>query len=278
MLTDRVQTTMQNRKIKKLKIIRPVLFCLLCAITLAAISGLVKNFPSEWNQHLLLIITIGITYGLTMLFTSWEKIPLKKAGVVANKTTLKKVAIGFGIGLLMTLLQSGIVLLSGHYKMFLSPSISGDPIFFYFSLYFLVAIREELAFRGYPLFSLNYSFGLWASQLIILVIFSAEHIAGGMTWIQAFLGAGTGALLFGFAALKTKGIALPIGLHMAWNFGQWCLGFKKESVIFHGFADKGFESVAERNSWISYLLIMAIAIVIFYFYNPKAKSINSGIG
>ena len=98
-----------------------------------------------------------------------------------------------------------------------------------------------------------------------------KFIAGGMTWVQAFSGAGTGALLFGFAALKTKGIALPIGLHMAWNFGQWCFGFKKESGIFHGFADKGFESVVERNSWISYFLIMAIAIVIFYFYRPKTK-------
>lgn len=254
-----------------MKIIRPILFCLLCAIALATISGLVKNFPSEWNQHILLFITIIITYGLTLLFTRWEKLPLKKAGVVANKTTAKKVAIGFGIGLLMTALQPVIVLLSGHYKMSFGTSISTYSIFFYFTLYFLVAIREELAFRGYPLFSLNYSFGLWTSQLIIFVIFSIEHVAGGMTWIQAFLGAGTGALLFGFAALKTNGIALPIGLHAAWNFGQWCFGFKKETGLLHGVAERGFENVVERNAWISYLLIMAIAILIFYFYKPKNK-------
>jgi membrane protease YdiL (CAAX protease family) len=256
-----------------LKIIRPILFCLLSATALATISGLVKNFPSEWNQHLLLIITIVITYGLTILFTKWEKLPLKKVGVVAHKTTPIKVATGFVVGLLMTLLQPTIVLLLGHYKMSFSPSISTHSIIFYFTLYVLVAIREELAFRGYPLFSLNYSFGLWTSQLIIFVIFSLEHIAGGMTWAQAFLGAGTGALLFGFAALKTKGIAFPIGLHAAWNFGQWCFGFKKEPGIFHGVADKGFESVVEINSWISYLLIMAIAIAVFYFYRPKNEVI-----
>ncbi|TKK67703.1 CPBP family intramembrane metalloprotease [Ilyomonas limi] len=254
-----------------MKIIKPILFCLLCAIVLATVSGLIKNFLSEWSQHLLLIITIVITYGLTILFARWEKLPLKKVGVVANKRTPKKVAVGFGLGLLMTLLQPVIVLLLGHYNMSFNPAISAYPIFFYFTLYFLVAIREELAFRGYPLFSLNYSFGLWASQFIILVIFSLEHIVGGMTWVQAFLGAGTGALLFGFAALKAKGIALPFGLHAAWNFGQWCFGFKKESGIFHGIADKGYENVVERNSWISYLLIMAIAIAIIYFYRPKTK-------
>ena len=254
---------------RKLTLIRVVLFCLLCAIALATFSGLTKDFLTEWKQHLLLIITIAITYGLTILFVKWERLQLQDVGIVANNMTFKKVVIGFGIGLFMTLLQLTFILLFGHYKVTLTSSISSYSIIFYLILYILVAIREELAFRGYPLFGLNYRFGLWTAQLIILVIFSLEHIAGGMTWIEAFLGAGTGALLFGFAALNTNGIALPIGLHAAWNFGQWCLGFKKETGLLHGIAEKGFENVVERNAWISYILIMAIAIVVFYFYRPK---------
>ena len=254
---------------RKWTIIRVVLFCLLCAIVLATISGLIKNLRTEWSQHLLLIITIVVTYTLTIFFTRWEKLQLKNVGVVPNKATFKKIVIGFGIGLFMALLQPAFILLFGHYKIAWTSSISSYTMFFYLTLYILVALREELAFRGYPLFSLNYGFGLWASQLIILVIFSLEHIAGGMAWVEAFLGAGTGAMLFGFAALKTNGIALPIGLHAAWNFGQWCLGFKKETGLLHGIAEKGFENVVERNAWICYLLIMATAIVIFYFYRPK---------
>ena len=246
-----------------------MLFCLLCAITLATISGLTGNLHSFWNQPIVLIVTILITYGLTILFTRWEKLPLNKVGVVANKTTPKKLAIGFGVGLSMTLLQPAIVFLLGHYKLSLNHASSAYPIFFYLTLYILVAVREELAFRGYPLFSLNYSFGLLTSQVIIVVLFSTEHIAGGMAWIQAFLGPGTGALLFGFAALRTNGIAVPVGLHAAWNFGQWCLGFKKDPGIFVGMADKGYENTVERNGWIAYLLIMASAIAAFYFYRQK---------
>ncbi|MEJ7679563.1 MAG: type II CAAX endopeptidase family protein [Segetibacter sp.] len=205
-------------------ITRVVLFCLLCAITLAIISGLIKDLNTEWNQHLLLIVTIAITYSLTILFVKWERLQLKDVGILSNNMTLKKVIIGFGIGLLMIMLQPAFVLLFGHYKIALTPSFPLYSILFHFTLYILAAIREELAFRGYPLFSLNYRFGLWAAQIIILIIFSLEHLAGGMTWFQAFLGAGTEALLFGLAALKTNGIALPIGLHAAWNFGQWCLG------------------------------------------------------
>lgn len=254
---------------RKMTIARTVLFCLLGAITLATVSGLIKNFHTEWNQHFLLIITIAITYGLTILFVKWEKLQLKDVGVLVGNMTPKKVVIGFGIGLLMSILQPAFVLLFGHYKIALSPSFSFYPILFYFTLYILAAIREELAFRGYPIFSLNYRFGLWTAQIIILIIFSLEHMAGGMSWFQAFLGAGTGALLFGLAALKTNGIALPIGLHAAWNFGQWCLGFKKETGLLHGTVENGFENVVERNGWIGYLLVMSIAIVVFYFYKPK---------
>ncbi len=256
---------------RKLTLIRVVLFCLLCAIALATFSGLTNDFLTEWKQHLLLIITIAITYGLTILFVKWESLQLKDVGVVANNKTFTKAVIGFGIGIIMTMLQPAFVLLFGHYKIALTSSISSYTIIFYLTLYILVAIREELAFRGYPLFSLNHRFGLWTAQIIIVIIFSLEHVAGGMTWFQAFLGAGTGALLFGFAALKTNGIALPVGLHAAWNFGQWCFGFKKETGLLQGIAEKGFENVVERNAWISYLIIMAIAIVVFYFYKPTPR-------
>jgi membrane protease YdiL (CAAX protease family) len=260
---------MMNRK---LTIVRVLFFCLLCAIVLATTSRLTKNLPTEWKQHLSLTAAIVITYGLTIAFTKWEKLQLRNVGVIATKATFRKVAFGLGIGLFMTSVQPLFVLLLGHYTITFNASISFYTIFFYLTLYILVAIREELAFRGYPLFSLNYRFGLWTSQLIILVVFSLEHIIGGMTWIEAFLGAGTGALLFGLAAIRTNGIALPIGLHTAWNFGQWCFGFKKEAGFLNGIAKKGFENVVERNAWISYLLIMTIAIVVLYFYQPKNTS------
>lgn len=252
-------------------IIRAILFCLLCAIVLAISSGLLQNLPIQWNQHIFLTVAVIITYSLTLLFTKWEKLRLKDVGVAANKATWKKIAIGFAIGLLMALLQPTLMLLLGHYSITIT-SVPLSTVVFYLTLYILVAIREELAFRGYPLFSLNHTFGLWPAQFIIFIIFSIEHVAGGMTWPQAFIGPGTGALLFGLAALRTKGIAVPIGIHTAWNFGQWCLGFKKEPGIFHSIIDKGFEGIVERNGWASYLVIMAFAILCFYYYKPKNKN------
>ena len=102
--------------IRTLTIFRPVLFCLLCAIALAITSGMVKGLYTEWNQHLLLMVAIAINYGLTILFTRWEKLQLKNVGVVANNATVKKVTAGFGIGLFMALLQAVFILLLGHFK------------------------------------------------------------------------------------------------------------------------------------------------------------------
>ena len=98
-----------------------------------------------------------------------------------------------------------------------------------------------MAFRGYALWNSNYAIGPWKALLIVTFIFILEHIAGGMTAGQAIAGAGAGALLFGIAALRTKGLALPIGLHAAWNFGQWLLGFKDEPGLWHAIIQKGFE-------------------------------------
>lgn len=257
-----------------MKPIKPILFCALSALALALTSGMVKDWPTHWNQHILLAITISITFILTLLFSKWDGFTLKQLGVVPTGATLKKVAIGFGIGLLLAMLQPIIILGLGHFTMSHAPSVKLYSVLFYLTLYLLVAMREELAFRGYPLVALHRAYGFWTAQLVIALLFSLEHRASGMGWLQAFLGAGTGAFLFGVAAIRTRGIALPIGLHAAWNFGQWSFGFKNEQGLFEGVVEKGFETIVDRNGWIAYGIIMLIAIGGFYFYRPK-KTIHN---
>lgn len=107
--------------------------------------------------------------------------------------------------------------------------------------------------------------------IIIGVIFIVEHVAGGMTWRIAILGSGTGAILFGVSALKTKGLALSLGLHSAWNFGQWTFGFKNKSGIWEAVVEKGYESKIENVGLTAFLFIMGIVIVGICFYYRKSK-------
>lgn len=263
----------QNQKINwKYTLLRVLTFCFCCALILILVSPLTKNFPKPWSDLLLGTIATILVFGLTIIFARWGKIQLKDIGVIPNRQTFSKFIFGFSIGILLVLLQVLLVLTFGHSKLLLVPELPIKPILIMFSLYFILSLREELAFRGFPLRSLNYAIGSWKSQLIIALIFSLEHWAGGYTLFQAFLGAGIGAILFGIAALKSKGIALPVGIHLAWNFGQWCAGYKNEPGIWQNFIEKGFEAKHEQISFAFYILVMSLAILAFYFYLKKGNS------
>ena len=138
-------------------------------------------------------------------------------------------------------------------------------------LYFFIACREELVFRSYSLRSLNISLGPILALTIIGIIFIVEHVAGGMTWKMAILGSGAGAILFGVSALKTKGLALSLGLHSAWNFGQWTFGFKNKPGIWEAVVEKGYESEIENVGLTAFVFVMGIAITGICFYYRKSK-------
>lgn len=219
------------------------------------------------------IATIGALL-LTWFFIKWDGISFDDIGLAPGRRSIGRLIGGFTFGLVLAVLQAMLVLVPGHVTLSPSQSINVNAVLLHLLLYAIIACREEVSFRGYPLRRLNYVMGPWAAQLIIAVVFALEHVAGGTPWLQAFLGAGVGALFFGLAALKTKGIALPIGLHAAWNFGQWLMGSKQEAGIWKAITEKGFESSVEYTILITYLIVMGIGMwCIYYFYRNVSSSV-----
>ena len=252
---------------------RVLLFCLACAIALILSSVLTKGLPVTW-QPILSVAAAGSTaFLLTLLFVRWEGISLLDVGVLPGRHTLLRLLSGLLIGSVLAALQTFAVSMTGHLTLVLNPGIAYGGILINLLLYIAVACREEVAFRGYPLQSLNKIIGSWGAQLIVAVIFIAEHAAGGMIWWQAILGPGIGALLFGMAAIRTKGIALPIGLHIAWNFGQWALGFKDGAGIYQTVIEKGYETRVEQAGWLSYMAVMALAIAALYLWKRDTAAV-----
>jgi membrane protease YdiL (CAAX protease family) len=240
---------------------------------LAVSSRLMKETSIQFKDQVMLVIAVGLTFGLNLLFVRWEGLSLQDVGLVPNRSSIFRVCVGFLLGLILATLQALLTSAFGHMQLIRSPASGVLYVFGYFLLYLFVACREELAFRAFPLRSLVNVLGSWRGQLIIALIFSLEHLISGMDWKMAIFGSGTGAILFGIAALKTKGIALPIGLHAAWNFGQWSWGFKNMPGIFQAVVKKGYESRVENNGLFVYLFVTGLAILIFYFYqNKEARS------
>lgn len=200
-----------------------------------------------------------------------EKLSLAAIGVIPDKLTIWLFIAGYSIGLLMAVIQALSVYSFGHLQLVAS-NISVLQIVLPFLLYLFVACREELVFRSYALRSLDYSFKSAFALSVVTILFVLEHVAAGMTWKMAVIGSGLGGILFGISALKTKGLALPLGLHSAWNFGQWAMGFKNKTGIFEAINEKGYEAKNETISLTVYILVMLIAIIsILLFYKNKKR-------
>jgi membrane protease YdiL (CAAX protease family) len=95
--------------------------------------------------------------------------------------------------------------------------------------------------------------------LIVALIFTLEHRAGGYSWTNALFVAFVGSLLFGTAALATRGLALPIGLHAAWNFGQWIIGEKETPGLWKPIIPGGPSGNANDVALIAYVAVFGLA-------------------
>ncbi|MDZ4113149.1 MAG: CPBP family intramembrane glutamic endopeptidase [Brevundimonas sp.] len=93
-----------------------------------------------------------------------------------------------------------------------------------------VAVAEELLFRGVLFQRLIAGIGLWPAQIVIGLFFVLTHLGNpgmdGATRIWAGVNIFVASILFGLAYVRTRSLALPIGLHFMANVTQGIvLGF-----------------------------------------------------
>ena len=100
----------------------------------------------------------------------------------------------------------------------------------YALVFVLVALREEFRARGYALFTLASGIGFWPAALLSAAYFGYSHHGNsGEDWIGLF-NAGAFGLLGCFLLRRTGSLWMPIGLHMAFDWGE---------TYFYGVPDSG---------------------------------------
>lgn len=87
------------------------------------------------------------------------------------------------------------------------------------SYYLLVAVGEEIAFRGFMFRWIDSRFGLVAALVVSSVLFGLIHVGQGdlLSCLAIAVEAG---LLLGAAYRYAGNLWLPIGMHWGWNFAQ----------------------------------------------------------
>jgi membrane protease YdiL (CAAX protease family) len=94
-----------------------------------------------------------------------------------------------------------------------------------------LACMEELGFRAYALRTLTGALGPHVAQVVIAVAFGLSHRLFGWGWLPIAVGVIPSALLFGALAIRSGGLAMPIGVHAALNVAQWMVGEKDHPGI-----------------------------------------------
>jgi uncharacterized protein len=133
-----------------------------------------------------------------------------------------------------------------------------------------LAFMEELGFRAYPLEILKDKTGVRLSIIITSLLFALYHIANGWTIAGSFLGPGVWGLVFGLAAVYSRGIALPTGLHYAANLTISAFGGSGNTVSLWT-VQQSVNAPAKQGGidWITILpalalLVLAIACIELY--------------
>ncbi|MBX9747069.1 MAG: CPBP family intramembrane metalloprotease, partial [Hyphomonadaceae bacterium] len=98
------------------------------------------------------------------------------------------------------------------------------------ALFAAVAVTEEVLFRGFIFQRLLDGLGEWPAQILIAGLFLLTHIdaiqSAGPFGYLAGANIFIASLMFGLAFIRTRSLAMPIGIHFAANFVQGgVLGF-----------------------------------------------------
>ena len=218
------------------------------------------------------------TFGLTLLFLRWEGHKLGDIGALPDRRSLLRLAFGLFIGLVLVGLQTLIMWTAGHVHWLPASEVTFPEMIFTLVAYLALSAREELVFHGYPLRRLYSQFGLWGAQLSVAFVFTLEHMAGGSSWEDAVFGAGVGSLLYGMAAIATRGLALPIGLHAAWNYGYWMRGTRGSGRFWKPIVEDGFEARSQFVGMIGYVPVIGLATLSFWCWHRSTERSNARRG
>jgi uncharacterized protein len=191
-------------------------------------------------------ISGGLTLGLSWLFLAGEGRPLVSLGLrPGRRWGLEFLSGTLGGLLLMVIVALTVRALGGfHWE----PSPNPLSALGYGAWIFLaVAFSEEISYRGYAFQRLAEGLGHWGALGLAGAFFAYGHWANpgmtGATRIWATLNIGLAGVLLGLCFLKTRSLALPMGLHLGWNWTQGSMlgfgvsGLRIESMmrpVFHG--------------------------------------------
>lgn len=263
-----------NLKIKSLGI--ALLYCGLFKLSFGFGSFMKNAFSEEYYWYALGGFgTVSILI-ITWIFLRIEKISFDEIGLKWEPQTSMRFGKGFLIGIGISCIMLLIVIYFADLKIELAENYDVASFLFWSLAFIPLAFMEEVAFRSYPFIKLNKVFGLRLTQVIIAVFFALYHFGEGSI-ISVFVGPGVWAFVYGMAAVYSKGIALPTGLHFGANFILASIGDKKgvDPILIVEYVKEATPEMIAYTEYVGIivqLVLLAVALIAMEKYLRSNKT------
>ncbi len=216
---------------KNIKLWRDIIFVIggiILLIIYSTILSLGVYTASESDSYLINIPIFLITAVVLLLLYNLliRYVEANDACKIAPRKDISSIGNGLFIGFSYFIIVTVTMSLCGYYHI-KSIQFDWEKQLFSFTLFFLVAVSEEIFFRGILFHMINRRWNIWAALVISALIFGGLHIFNdnATLWSSIAIAIEAGSLL-GAAYAYSKNIWLPIGIHWIWNYTQGnILGF-----------------------------------------------------
>jgi len=199
-----------------------------------------------WLEPAAFLFTLLATWACTRLRGE----PLSSVGYRLDSRWFREIAGGTLLGIGTVLVVVGMVFAIGGVRFELDAARSVGALLSGLYIFLFVALMEENLYRGFIFQRLLDGIGIWPAQIAMALLFALLHWGNpgmqGSTEIVATLDLFFGALMLGLAYLRTRSLALPIGLHLGWNWAQgYVFGFGVSGTEQAGWLKPVFQGQAE---------------------------------
>lgn len=220
------------------------------------------------------IVITCLALVLTKIIVKKQGSTFRNIGFYWENKTPTRFGIGFLIGVFVTVTMLAIAVNFSSLELVYNEDSDILKALFWVFIFFPLAFMEELIFRGHAFLKLNKTIGLWPAQIIMAILFAWYHDYTGATFFNQLLGPGVWALIFGITAIWTKGLAFPIGLHMAINVVLALVGQKDGrhaiwNLEYSNDMASNLNSDATDIGFIMQICILLIGIALTEYYRRK---------
>jgi len=168
-------------------------------------------------------ISVAIITAISWFCLKLENENFDSLGLCFNVRFLSEFSIGTALGVLIIVFLALIINFFGGFTWVRNHQINLGALFYALIPFLAISICEELLFRGYAFQRAIRGLGNTTALLLFGLLFAMAHLNNpGMTRMGS-INIGLASILLGLAWIRTESLALPIGIHLGWNWAEGSL-------------------------------------------------------